>query len=177
MERKAFLKTAVMCGAASSSLLLSKGGGMAQKGEHASSAEQKFKESWITTLMEHMEKQLDLKTRSHLMESCGRACAKRGAISIAKSCAGDALKLGDKLSEIDGVNVDPEDDGALHVTYDRCFCELVSHGPERLPEPYCECSRGWLVQMFETAAKKQVDVKIVQTIKRGQDNCQFIVRF
>ncbi len=88
--------------------------------------------------MENMEKQLDGETRCRLMESCGRECAKRGAIGIAKSCEGDIQKLKNKLSEFEGVSIDSREDGTTHVTYDRCFCELVSKGPERLPDPFCD---------------------------------------
>ena len=138
---------------------------------------QKFKETWITSLMESLEERFDLRARTALMEDCGRACARRSTVHpLADSCDGDVDKLVGGLARLLGKENCSREGGIVRLKYPRCFCELVNNGPERLLDTYCLCSRGWLVEMFETAAKKIVEVDVLRTIKRGDPHCEFVVR-
>jgi predicted hydrocarbon binding protein len=148
---------------------------LAQTPAESMSHEQTFKENWVKALMENLEKQLDEKTRIRLMETCGRDCARRGAIQIAAACKGDVERMVRTLARIPGLEIDRKDDGAYRVIYRKCFCELVGQGPDRLPATYCECSRGWLLEMFGTAVEKPVVVKIIRTIRRGDEACEFVI--
>ncbi len=56
------------------------------------------------------------------------------------------------------------------------IAELVAAGPERLPDAYCLCSAGWVLEVFEAVAGRPVRVEVVQTIKRGAPDCRFLVR-
>jgi len=177
VDRKTFLKKASHMSLASSCMLFFKRtNAMADTDiEHARS-EQKFKEDWIVALMANLEERLDYQTRCALMEACGRDCAKRGAVTIAESCKSDVNKMVETLGRISQVEITDGNDNSFKVSYKKCFCELVSKGPERLPSTYCECSRGWLLQMFETAAQKPVAVEVIQTIKRGGTSCDFLIQ-
>lgn len=177
MDRKTFLKQSGQLGVASGCMLLfGRKNTSTKEDDMASKREQKFKEDWVVTLMENLEERFDEKTRCAFMESCGRDCAKRGAISLAESCKGDVNTLTAKLAQIPQVEITHGKNGPIKVSYKKCFCELVSKGPERLPDTYCECSKGWLLQMFETASQKPVKVEIIQTIKRGGTACDFLVQ-
>jgi predicted hydrocarbon binding protein len=137
----------------------------------------KFREQWVATLMANLESQLDAKTRTALMESCGRACARRSSVfSVAASGKGDAAKLIQALAKILGKDNVVLEGGVVRLTYPKCYCEMVADGPERLPDAYCCCSQGWIKEMFETAAGKPVGVKTLQTIKRGADSCKFVIK-
>jgi hypothetical protein len=176
MNRKTFLKQSAKVGLASSGLLLMQKAGVSAKSrdEHAK-REQKFKEDWVVALMENMKEQLDEKTRCALMEACGRDCAKRGAIALAESCKGNLKKMVDSLQRSPYIDIVFKKGEPIKVSYKKCLCELVSKGPERLPCTYCECSKGWLLQMFETVTQKPIQVKIIQTIKRGGESCDFLI--
>lgn len=177
MDRKTFLKQSTKVGLASSCmLLLSNTMATTKPTDEHTKREKKFKEDWVVALIENLEEQFDEKTRITLMESCGRDCAKRGAIAIAESCKGNVKKMTEQLAKIPQLEITHEKNGPIKVSYKKCFCELVSKGPERLPNTYCECSRGWLLQMFETAAQKPVTVEIIQTIKRGGTSCDFLIQ-
>ena len=136
----------------------------------------KFKDNWITSLMKNLEKQFDEKTRTKLMESCGRDCARRGAIQLAESCKGNIEKMVKTLAEGQGKENAYIKRDVVHVNLNKCHCELVAEGPDKLPDTYCYCSRGWFLEMFETAAEKPVKVELLQSIKRGASSCKFIVR-
>jgi hypothetical protein len=140
----------------------------------ASTKAEKFKEKWITSFMKNLEERLDEKRRTELMIACGRDCARREAIGMAKSCKGDVDALVKKLARILGKDNCRRQKDQVHLTYTKCFCKLVNKGPARLPDAYCICSQGWVMEMFETAAQKPVKVQILQTIKRGAPSCKFV---
>ena len=96
MERRDFLKKTSQAGLASGCLFMTNGSNLfAQTKEtELKDKEQIFKENWIKSLMENMEKQHDKKARIKLMESCGRSCARRSNfIKTAQSCKGNVKKL------------------------------------------------------------------------------------
>jgi predicted ArsR family transcriptional regulator len=127
--------------------------------------------------MENMEKRLDKPSRVALMEDCGRACAGRGAVAgIAAPCRGDVAKLVERLGTHLGKENAVLDGRTARITYTKCYCPIVGAGPERLPDTWCECSRGWLLEMFETVAGKPVKVELLESIKRGGQACRFVVR-
>jgi len=137
----------------------------------------RFKEKWIETLMENMEKQLPESSRQSLMNACGRACARRGSLlKTAEAFKGNVAGFVEKVGGQIGKNLNYLEGQTVHWGYPRCFCELVAEGPERLPATYCQCSVGWVQEMFEIAAAKPVRVELVQSIKGGAPDCRFQVR-
>jgi len=182
MKRKEFLKRTVRMGLAAGSLAwlpkLPGAPAAGQKNEKEAQAElKKFKEEWVTTLMQNMETQLEPAKRIDLMEACGRACARRNGsfLKLAESCQGDVGKLVAKFAEFLGKEGSTLEGNVVHLSYPKCFCELVADGPERLPEVYCHCSEGWIKEIFETAAMKKVKVQTLQTVKRGAPSCKFLI--
>ena len=179
MERKEFFKKALQFGLASGSVCLSRSNnifpqsGNEQSKQKSKDHKQIFKEKWITSLIENIDKQLDEKTKKELMLSCGRECARRGAIHIAESCNGDVDVLVEKLERIVGKENCVRKDDKVHLKYPKCFCELVADGPKRLSDTYCICSMGWIHEMFETVVQRPVKVEALQTIKRGASSCKF----
>ena len=182
MKRKEFLKRALQTSMVSGSmLLLGRRKTMAQSKEKKSEQKskdqnQQFKEAWITALMKNVDEQFDEKTRSKLMESCGRDCARRGSIRMAESSKGDVGKLVQALAKFLGEKNCYIKGNVVNLCYNKCYCEFVAEGPERLSDTYCECSRGWVLEMFETAAQKPVKVELLQSIKRGAPSCKFLIK-
>ena len=68
------------------------------------------------------------------------------------------------------------DGDIVHVICAECLCPLVKDGPPRLPDTFCYCSLGWMQEMFGVVAEKPVDVELVESIKRGGQECRFIIR-
>jgi predicted hydrocarbon binding protein len=132
-------------------------------------------ERWIQSLMTAMDAQLAEGTKADLMEPCGRACARLGPIASAEKCRGDVDKLVATLEKWLGQGNAQKEGDLVHVVYPRCLCHLVAKGPERLPDTYCLCSRGWLKEMFETVVKHPVEVDLLESVKRGADQCRFTV--
>jgi predicted hydrocarbon binding protein len=183
MKRKEFLKKTVQMGLATGSMMLVKGKkAQARSSERkiekqeSKSRPQRFKEEWLKSLLKHMDEQFDEKTRVKLMEACGRDCARRGSIRMAEASKGDVGKLVNTLANYLGKENSRMEGKVVHLTYSKCYCQLVADGPERLSDTYCFCSKGWVLEMFETAAQKPVKVELLQTIKRGAPSCKFLIR-
>jgi predicted hydrocarbon binding protein len=138
-------------------------------------AQRKFLETWVTNLVDSIDAHLDQATRTALMESCGRACAQRGAVESAKQCHGDIDNLVSTLEKWIGKGNAHRDGSLVHLVYPKCFCHLVAEGPERLPDTYCLCSRGWLKEVFETVLNHPVEVELLESVKRGAGGCRFAV--
>jgi predicted hydrocarbon binding protein len=64
-------------------------------------------------------------------------------------------------------------DDSIFAEYGECYCSLVRDYPGRVPPLWCECSRGWLIQLFESILEKPVDVRLLKSVKRGDEKCLF----
>lgn len=131
---------------------------------------------WVKNLIDSIDAHLDEETKIRVMESCGRACARGGAVDAAKACQGDLDKMLSTLKRWVGKENVRKDGNVVHVVYDKCLCHLVAGGPPRLPDTYCYCSRGWLKEMFELVVGKPVDVDLTESIKRGGQKCRFTIQ-
>jgi len=67
------------------------------------------------------------------------------------------------------------DGNKIHVEYEKCYCPLVRDCHEKLSATFCNCSHGWLKELFESALEKPVKVKLEKSIKNGDKICKFRV--
>lgn len=179
MDRKQFIHKT---GAGTGALVLLGAGQTAatttqEAAPEAATRNQRVQQEWIKSLMENLDAQLDEPTRIKLMESCGRACARRGAVAaLAKPAKGDIDKLLDALGRHVGKENATRDSNVVHLSYPTCYCPLVAAGPPRLSNTFCHCSRGWVLEVFQAVTGKPVGVELTHSIKRGDPACRFIVR-
>jgi predicted hydrocarbon binding protein len=175
MNRKDFMKKTCGVGAALALAGTVKAQTEEKKAEEKSDPAQKFQEGWVVSFLKNMDSQFDDATRIHLMESCGRDCARRGATRMAEACKGDVDRLVAKLAEMLGQGNARRENNAIRLVYEKCYCPMVAKGPARLSDTYCNCSRGWVMEMFEIASGKPVKVACLSSIKRGGEKCEFEV--
>jgi len=64
-------------------------------------------------------------------------------------------------------------EGKITGYYDRCYCGAVSKTSEPFGPTYCNCSRGWLLELFEAAIGRKCDVRFHQTVIQGGRQCDF----
>jgi hypothetical protein len=134
-----------------------------------------FTDRWIFSMLNSINTQLDKDTRLRLMELCGRSCAQSGVIKTALENKGDLDKFIIQMGKWLGKENVLRDGQTIQLVYQKCFCKIKTKIPEGLADTYCDCSRGWLKEMFETIVGKPVEVEIKSTIKGGGDTCQFVV--
>ena len=136
-----------------------------------------FTWQWVKHLIDSMDAHLDEPTRIRVMESCGRACAREGPAHVAQEFGGNLDGWLAVLAQWHGgEEYIRKDADAVHVICAECLCVMVKDGPARLPDTYCYCSRGWMKETFEAVVGKPVQVQIVESIKRGGQECRFIIR-
>ena len=55
-----------------------------------------------------------------------------------------------------------------------CFCPIIGiHLDRGISDTYCYCGSGWYRQQWQAATGLPVSVKVVQSVVRGDDVCQF----
>ena len=135
----------------------------------------KFMQNWISNLMKNMDQHLGEKEKIKLLEECGRDCARIHAQKEAKKYQGQLEGwLGTMRKWVGAENIRKEGD-VVHVMYSKCFCPLVQDAPPLMSNTYCNCSRGWLKEVFETVLEKSVKVKLEDSIMKGGKQCRFSV--
>ncbi len=175
MDRKSFLKN---MGLGSGSLLLLGGAATNSEGASVQNEEsEKFTHGWVKALLENINSTLSNEEGINLLEECGRSCAKRGAVNMAKEFAGNVEGFLTKMEEILGKGNAFSNGSEITFIYPKCFCPLVSKMKEELPENYCNCSRGWVKEMLETVVQGKVNVVLEESIKRGGKQCRFKVEY
>ncbi|MCX6093335.1 MAG: DUF6144 family protein [Candidatus Bipolaricaulota bacterium] len=134
-------------------------------------------QAWIADVVREVEKNTDTATCARILESCGRHCAPSSLIQktkeIYKSSAGVPEFLA-RLGEVfDALQIE---DGAVYVVYPQCYCDQIKGIPTGdVPDAYCNCSVGWIREVFEQAIGRPVKVERVTTVISGGDECRFRV--
>ena len=180
MNRKEFVKMMCHLGIGSGACLLARGqtasaAAAPLQEEENMQRKERFTRDWIESLMTNMDSQLDAAARIRLMEACGRACARNGAVKAARASNGDLDKLLATMRKWIGEANVRKEGNQVFQTYTKCLCPQVQSGSGKLSDTYCHCSRGWVKEMYETVVGKPVQVELLESIKRGGKFCRFII--
>lgn len=147
-----------------------------------------FAESWVKKLMENMDQVLTQKEKKALMQACGRSCF-IDAFGIASESppTPDALdnfiqsyqQRGETEIRREGNTVffqygkAEQNTYGLRITDGFCMCPLVESGPEELSPTYCQCSAGYLKELFGRLTGKSVEVEVLESLRTGGSICRF----
>jgi predicted ArsR family transcriptional regulator len=137
------------------------------------------KAEFMKSIIDNLERQFPEDVRVKVLENCGRRCIGASTIEKAKRIrrnTGDLIELIDDLNKqhIGGGRLRLEDN-KVSVEYVKCYCGMVSKAKERFSSTYCNCSRGYLLELFEQIFQKPVKVDLVESIIQGSKSCKFIV--
>ena len=137
------------------------------------------KAEFAKRLMDNFERQFPEDVQIKVMENCGRRCTGASTIEKAKRIKRNAQNLAEL---IDGLNKQHIGGGKLklennkiNVEYGKCYCGMVSKTKERFSSTYCNCSRGYLLELFEQIFEKPVKVDLVESVIQGAKSCKFII--
>jgi hypothetical protein len=129
----------------------------------------------LARFMTDMDAQLDEPRRVALMEARGRSCARLGPIRLAQAHKGNLEAFIEDFGRHMGPDGLRREGNVVKVKYPTCYCPLASEIKEALSPTYCNCSVGWLKELYETVTGKPVKVEVLETVKRGGQACRFNV--
>jgi len=137
--------------------------------------EQKFTHSWIASLIEILDSNLDNETKTKIMEECGRACAHRGFRKEALKYRGNLDGLLAEFNKRGASSVDfQKDKGTIQIKSKKrssCPCLLIKDSKIMPSKTFCICSDGWFKEIFETITETPVKVESDDTVLRGGKQC------
>jgi len=142
-----------------------------------------FAQTWAKRMMDNLDAELDEPTRVRLMHANGRSCF-RGAKQQPVEGGLDAfIDLVKKWEDANPAPIRREGDivyfdyvrnpAGLRVSDGWCLCPLVEKGPDGLSGTFCECSVGYVTEMFSGIVGKPVRVELLESLKRGGKGCRF----
>ena len=133
------------------------------------------KGNWITTLMGGLNKNVDKETLAKILEQCGRQCQSSMLVKKARNIYLKSKNQDEFLAKLKKICKHLEREGnKTYIVYHQCYCPRVNKIPKgQLPGVYCNCSRGWVKELFEGATAKPVEVVMEKTIINGDKECRF----
>ena len=187
MDRKGFLKSCSMIGVGSCFLPRTIGvaANSLQDGSPVTSCEdkEKFSQKWVKRFFDVFDKNLDDGKKKEIMENCGKICFQGSQVDkkvnpvdvdvliewINKATGEIAAKRDRNVVDFHYV-ANPR---GLKVADGYCLCPLVESGPEGLSGTYCDCSVGYVKEMFQMYTGRAATVDLLESLKRGGKTCRF----
>jgi hypothetical protein len=131
---------------------------------------------WIGSVVKNLRECADEKTCVRVLEGCGRACITQSLLKRARKCRKESSDVDGFLTSLGHIWSHLHREGEkLYVTYPRCYCPIARAHKMQMPKLWCNCSRGWIKELFETSLGKPVRVELKKSIIRGDDECRFQV--
>ncbi len=148
---------------------------------------EKFSQKWVKRFFDVFDGNLDDGKKKEIMERCGKACF-LGSLENKKINPVDVDVLievinkntGEVAAKREGNVVDfhyVSNSRGLKVADGYCLCPLVESGPEGLSGAYCDCSVGYVNEMFQTYTGRSATVELLESLKRGGKTCRFKITF
>ena len=125
-------------------------------------------------MLDALDNMVDDETRVKVLESCGRKCIGESFLVKAQALAKkskDTDEFLDKLSKVwKHLHLDKN---GVFVVYEQCYCPMVKTYKGKLSPSFCNCSVGWIKELFERSLNKPAKVEKLGTIKQGSKQCRF----
>ena len=198
MNRKSFLKSTAAFGAITSiSILAASRAGSAVSVCHCASpsfinnpaceADLTFAQTWVKRLIRNLDTGWDEESRKKLLQSCGKTCH-QGYLESTGNPPSPGLsleKFTELLSKPNGMTFAEVKENRVMLSYvnrvegqnhslEKCLCPMVASGPEGLSGTYCQCSAGYVRNLFEWGLGKTVkQVNLIESLKSGGKTCRF----
>lgn len=148
----------------------------------------RFAGEWLQRLLANMDNLMTEEVRKNLMQSCGRSCF-INAFGVASTeppepgCLDNFLRgyqdRGETEVRREGNTVyfqygsSEQNSHGLRLLDGYCMCPLVESGPSILSPTYCQCSAGYVKELFDRMTGQSVQVKVLESLRTGGKLCRF----
>jgi predicted hydrocarbon binding protein/predicted CopG family antitoxin len=132
----------------------------------------------VNEVMENFDSNVASKSkRKEVMEAMGNYCVK-DILPSAEKIKGkskDLVEMIDNLNELFGGEYFTLKGDKIYSELDKCFCHFgVKKTEEPISKTYCQCSLGYMKQLFSSLLDKSVKTELIHSILTGSDTCKFI---
>lgn len=144
---------------------------------------QEFTQIWVKRFFVLLDTTVDEATRKSLMHANGKACHQRSTggkkidpVSLDEFVRSLQQYVGKENCRHEGDAIYfqyVQNPAGLKVADGYCLCPMVESGPPGLSGTYCECSVGYVRDMFEMYTGKSMHVELLESLKRGGKGCKF----
>lgn len=140
-----------------------------------------FIRNWVADLMETIDSEVDEDTKIKLLSGCGRGCYRRHQFKqdIAAKGKGDVEKLIEAYKA--NFEIWRENAQRVHIRYGKvnsygCYCPAARYRPGKpKTDIHCYCTRATHQAIWEAALGHPVRIDILETVRRGDPTCHFLV--
>jgi predicted hydrocarbon binding protein len=137
------------------------------------------KAEFMKCLMDNFERQFSEDVRIKVLENCGRRCIGATTIKKAKGIKRNTKSLAELIDDLNKQHIGGGklklENNKINVEYGKCYCGMVSKTKEKFSSTYCNCSRGYLLELFEQIFEKPVKIDLAESIIQGAKSCKFII--
>lgn len=204
MDRKEFIKRTCqigvlssctsLCGAAIGKDIFADDDKKAKAGDTKETPKEvkvEFMKKWMKRFMNQLDQHIDEPTRQALMRSNGKACY-REAYGDSRSFKDGNNHINEFVEKyrkwtgvpesirVEGNTIYYEYVGApngVKVADGYCLCCVVEDGPKELSPTYCNCSVGYVTEMFKDITNREVIVTLKESLRSGGKKCRFEIRY
>lgn len=131
---------------------------------------------YVKAMLCGLEHTCGAEATAKVMKPCGHQCISDGTIAKAKDVYKKAKNMDDFLNLLNERHIGGgklhRKDGKIIGVYEKCYCGLPKYGKGMSPV-YCNCSVGWFERLFSSVFEREVEVRKLQTILDGSDQCVF----
>jgi len=181
MDRKEFLASACKLGVCScTGIALFKPGNIyaAQEDKNSAALKQSldFSQRRFAKLVEIIAADLEPSQKTKILEQLGRSCSQESKsmfIKFNNDLEGFLNSIKNQWAEKIEYDKKEKRVTIYGKKMDQCFCPIVDNA--LTPTDFCECSRGWQKNTFETIIGKPVTAHVEESILRGGQRCTFSV--
>jgi hypothetical protein len=180
MNRKTFLKGLALAGASIPCCSLSLEAETGKCGDGKCMSDAGAVRQFLTDFIIKEETHLDHDTLLKLMKERGRACCRTLDFrqKLITDSQGDLDKLVELMGKLVGAENCTRQGNSIKLVYPvtKCVCTANPVRAASPDDPYCNCSAANNQSLFATVSGKPVTVNVVDSPRRGGQQCVFDIR-
>lgn len=193
MERRDFIGKSIFTGLACSciSSLKANVSMVAVNSDNTTPCNEKmdFVKIWVGRFFNVLEAHIDEETRGKIMRHNGKVCYEGAHGEIRELTPRNLEEIDASLVEMqewlgEGNRNPRREHNIIYFNYVRnpndlkiadgyCLCPVIEDGPVKISSTYCQCSVGYVEQMFRKVTGREVSVTLLESLRTGGKQCRF----
>ncbi len=135
-------------------------------------AEMEDDPTWVKSTMNRLENHFDLSAVKQIRMQCQCGYAMDEKLALVKELVGLSSSM-EEFGNLDKAKSAGLScvDGALYLQFPFCPCPMLADVDQLDTNTWCQCTTGYSKVLFEKAFACEVDVKLLKSIKMGDEIC------